>query len=157
MGQIVGLFNEGKNTHGFLDTGGSFTQIDVPGAVGYTLIHDINNMGQIVGDFSDGTNTHGFLNTDGNFTQIDPPGGGAVLTNAFGINNAGQIVGFFERPAGCDHGFLMTPVPEAIPEPATLTLLGSGILILGSFSMMRHRKTRWHRAIEGAASRHIAG
>ena len=39
-----------------------------------------------------------------------------------------------------------------VPEPATLTLLGSGILILGSFSMMRLRKTRWHRATESAAA-----
>src|SRR4051794_16662368 len=32
-GQIVGFFSDSTGGHGFLDTGGSFTLIDVPGAV----------------------------------------------------------------------------------------------------------------------------
>ena len=39
------------------------------------------------------------------FTQIDVPG--ATVTNAFGINNAGQIVGTFLNSTGA-HGFLDT-------------------------------------------------
>ncbi len=39
------------------------------------------------------------------FTQFDVPFPGAVSTEAFGINNAGQIVGVFTEP-GALHGFL---------------------------------------------------
>ena len=39
------------------------------------------------------------------FTQIDVPG--ATLTNALGVNNAGQIVGIFANSTGL-HGFLDT-------------------------------------------------
>jgi hypothetical protein len=33
-GQTVGAFSDATGGHGFVDTGGSFTAIDVPGAVG---------------------------------------------------------------------------------------------------------------------------
>jgi uncharacterized membrane protein len=48
-----------------LDTGGTFTTIDVPGASGSfgTQAYGINNSGQIVGSFQDATGVHGFLGT----------------------------------------------------------------------------------------------
>jgi uncharacterized membrane protein len=72
-GQIVGWFGDTglgqqctdrnkKPTHGFLESGGIFTTIDVPGAT-QTCAYGINDLGQIVGSFSDGTGTHGFLGT----------------------------------------------------------------------------------------------
>jgi hypothetical protein len=91
--------------HGFLDTGGSFTQIDVPGAI-FTGASGINGAGQIVGFFyGNDTVSHGFLDTGGSFTQIDVPG--ATTTSPFGINGAGQIVGAFSTITG-GHGFLDT-------------------------------------------------
>jgi uncharacterized membrane protein len=84
--------------HGFLDSGGAFTQIDVPGA-SYTYASGINNAGQIVGNSSFGA----FLDTGGSFTQINVPG--ATSTEALGINGAGQIVGDFIDSKG-QHGFL---------------------------------------------------
>ncbi len=104
-GQIVGNFGFGTNaadSHGFLDTGGSFTQLDVPGGFG-TAARGINEAGQIVGDFQDSTTMHGFLEVGGSFTTIDVPG--ARSTSAQGINDAGQIVGYFIDSTG-DHGFL---------------------------------------------------
>jgi len=93
-GQIVGSFAGGGFTnHGFLDTGGSFTQIDVPGVPGDTAALDINNVGQIVGGFGDSTGGHGFVDTAGSFTAFDVPG--AQSTDASGINDAGLIVGTF--------------------------------------------------------------
>ncbi len=56
LGQLCG---PKKPTHGFLDSGGSFTTIDVPGAT-QTCAYGINDLGQIVGLFSDTTGTHGF-------------------------------------------------------------------------------------------------
>src|SRR4029077_5937652 len=86
-GQIVGSFFDAGNTktHGFLDTGGSFTTIDVPGATN-TNAYGINNSGQIVGWFRDGLGDHVFLDTGGSFTTINAPG--ATSTYAYGINDS---------------------------------------------------------------------
>jgi hypothetical protein len=95
------------NRHGYLDTGGSFTQIDVPGAIG-TEAFGINDAGQIVGRFDTGSpvsfSGHGYLDTGGSFTQIDVPG--AVITQALGINDAGQIVVFCAVPKALKQGIL---------------------------------------------------
>jgi probable HAF family extracellular repeat protein len=73
-GEIVGAFNDAANhTHGFLDTGGSFTKFDVPGITSNTEAFGINDLGQIVGQFNDVMGVHGFLDTGGSFTQIDAP------------------------------------------------------------------------------------
>ena len=57
-----GILFDSSRGHGFLDTGGIFTTIDVPGATS-TSAFGINDSGQIVGSFYDGTTTHGFLAT----------------------------------------------------------------------------------------------
>jgi hypothetical protein len=44
------------------------------------------------------------------FTTIDVPGANGI-TAASGINNSGQIVGYFQDATG-EHGFLASPVPE---------------------------------------------
>lgn len=109
-GQIVGTFD--TCSHGFLLSGGTFTQIDVPGAIS-TSARGINNSGQIVGLMGDvvcnGAN-HGFLrSSDGGYTTIDVPG--ATYTVAYGINDSGQIVGTFTVDPGGGggvHGFLLS-------------------------------------------------
>src|SRR5262249_14780839 len=118
--------------HGFVDIGGSFTQIDVPGGT-FTEAFGINDAGQIVGRFRNSTGQlSGFLNAAGSFTQIDVPG--AIDTEAFGINDAGQIVGSFQAGAGTPkHGFMATSV-SAVPGPVAgaglpgLILAGGGLL-----------------------------
>ena len=52
----------------------------------------------------------------------------AISTEAFGINDLGQIVGGYTDAAGARHGFLATPGP--VPEPSTLLLLTVGTLLL---------------------------
>ena len=108
--QIVGYFSDASGTHGFLDTGGSFTSIDVPGASfqgqATTEAFGINDLGQIIGGFFDPQgDTHGFLDTQGSFTSIDIAG--ASATAAYGINDAGHVVGGFVNSTG-EHGFLET-------------------------------------------------
>jgi probable HAF family extracellular repeat protein len=94
-GQIVGSFVDNTGTHAFLLTQGVFSAFDVPGAGtvngAATRAHGINAAGQIVGDFDSSTGTHGFINDNGTFTILDFPN--AYLTQAFGINDAGDIVG----------------------------------------------------------------
>jgi probable HAF family extracellular repeat protein len=62
VGAIVGGYTASGNTdHGFLWQGGTFTTLDVPGAVS-TFASDINDAGAIVGGYTASGNTvHGFV------------------------------------------------------------------------------------------------
>lgn len=96
-GDLVGSYTDaGGNTHGFLLQDENFTTIDFPGAT-FTDSFAINDEGQIVGIYlsADG-GVHGFLLDQGQFTSIDqnPANFTPPLTEVFGINNRGQIVGF---------------------------------------------------------------
>jgi probable HAF family extracellular repeat protein len=50
LGQIVGSFTDSSGTHGFLDTNGLITVIDL-GFGGDTMANGISNAGQIVGSY----------------------------------------------------------------------------------------------------------
>jgi probable HAF family extracellular repeat protein len=91
-GQVVGFYNDARGARGFLYTAGTFTPIDVPGAL-RTDAYGINATGQVVGLYvpTGGGNIRGFLYSGGAFTLLDVPG--AVLTEAYGVNAAGQVVG----------------------------------------------------------------
>lgn len=107
-GQIVGLFDDGTGTHGFLYNAGTSTTIDVPGAQ-FTAAFGINDGGDIVGEFASASGDHGFLYRAGTFTTIDVPG--ALGTVPRGINNAGQISGSYftlrlPNQGAVEHGFL---------------------------------------------------
>jgi probable HAF family extracellular repeat protein len=104
-----------------------FAKRNHPFATGYQAFIGTQPFGindAMVGAFSDSTGGHGFLDIAGSFTTIDVPGAG--FTSAQGINDAGQIVGFFESSFAVDHGFLATPVPE----PSGLAILGVGLIAL---------------------------
>jgi probable HAF family extracellular repeat protein len=117
-GEIIGYYDDpGFAGEGaFLrDRDGTFTDIRYPGA-SYTFVHGINDHGRIVGTYlepgaspnPDGTvprNTvHGFVWEDGRFTSFDVRG--SVYTQAFGINDRGDIVGGYYDASGRQHGFL---------------------------------------------------
>jgi probable HAF family extracellular repeat protein len=113
LGQIVGRYVNPAGVgsaygDAFLDSGGTFTKIAVPGAtIGTTEALGINDTGQIVGDYVSGPLSGpaiGFLYSGGQFTNIEFPG--AISTGATGINNAGQIVGSFSDTNNIAHGFL---------------------------------------------------
>ena len=62
-GQIVGTYTDAlNNAHGFLATGGVFSDLDVPGADA-TTCWGINNAGSIVGNYATGSLRLGFLAT----------------------------------------------------------------------------------------------
>jgi uncharacterized membrane protein len=106
-GQMVGQYFDSNNlSHGFLFTGKIVTQIDVPGAKGWTEASDISDSGVIVGNFLDRKgHQHGFEDKNGTFTGIDYPG--AQSTFAIGINGSGEIVGIYTDSSVQTHGFLL--------------------------------------------------
>jgi uncharacterized membrane protein len=110
-GDIVGVYTtNGFNSHGFLLRNGTFTTIDVPGAVfpepptsGGTVATAINPQGDIVGYYNDSTGTfRGFLLSGGTFTTINVPG--SALTVLLGINARGDIVGQYVDSSNPNEG-----------------------------------------------------
>lgn len=76
------------DTCGFLDSGGTYTTLSVPGSI-YTEPTGINAAGEIVGEYGGtGGAFQGFLYSGGTYTSLPS---GYIPS---GINNAGQIVGY---------------------------------------------------------------
>jgi len=135
LGEIVGTFTDARGEHGFLYQNGTFTTIDVPGATA-TSANGINNASELVGTYT-GTHsvTRGFRYAGGVFSDVpnllsmgindagQMVGGGAVSTIEVpgavgktyptGIDNAGQIAGFYFDAGGLVHGFLATPIAQS--------------------------------------------
>lgn len=99
-GDIVGDFDDIHGTHGYRYHRGTFTVIDVPGAYS-TQAFGINGSGDVVGiaAFPGVGGESGFvLSRDGTYTILRNSAGssaGDLVTVASGINNVGQVVGYF--------------------------------------------------------------
>jgi len=113
-GEIVGEYGDDSGWHGFLLSGGTYTSFDFSGGATETWANAINDSGNIVGFYclteecvGDLSGAQGFLLSGGTFTTIAVPG--EVYTQALGINNKGQIVGFYQDAAGLIGSFLATP------------------------------------------------
>ena len=90
----------------------------------------MNNAGDVVGDYVDsGGVMHGFIFDGVSFKSFDVLGSTATTIN--GINDDGQIVGFFTDADNNTIGFEGNPI--ATPEPRTSALLGLAILAIGLF------------------------
>src|SRR5262249_53491629 len=139
-GQIVGDSSTGSGPeHGFVKIGGTYTTLDDPlagqGSGQGTFARGINSSGQIVGFYVDsGDTAHGFLYGGGVYTTIDDPSAGHGQdprgnrgTFATGINDAGQIVGYYRDDTfnlSQTHGFLYTTTPNpAPPAPTTADII----------------------------------
>jgi uncharacterized membrane protein len=126
-GEIVGYYYDSSyKIHGFLLTSAGYSTIDYPSAY-VTQANGINDAGEIVGFYvlsGSMSITHGFLLTSEGYSTIDYLG--ATSTIAYGINDAGAIVGRYLDSSGA-HGFLIT---TTAPVPASMLLLGSGLLAL---------------------------
>jgi probable HAF family extracellular repeat protein len=120
-GQIVGHMQDETGGHGYVGTNGSFRLLDIPG--GSFQPKAINNTGQIVGQGSPGS----MLYNNGVFTRINVPGSFATLAN--GINDAGQIVGYYfvggEPGPFLQHGFVLeNGVYTTIDVPGSIGATG---------------------------------
>jgi hypothetical protein len=109
LGQIVGAFTNGSGTFGFLDSGGTFTTIGVPGALQQPLgigtgAVGINSAGEIVGVWSAPPSgiAQGFTYSGGSFTNTNISDstsslGGVAGTSLNGINDSGLVSGYVTK------------------------------------------------------------
>jgi hypothetical protein len=147
-GLVVGFYlgNDGQ-VHGFTvqapgSPGGSVTPTAVtdptiptfpqePGATFvFSQILGINDSGLASGYYGDSTTSqHGYLyNTlTKSYTFLDNPSAqfhnGVEITQITGITNTGELTGFYSDANGVFHSF----VAAAVPEPASVVLMGLGV------------------------------
>jgi uncharacterized membrane protein len=90
--------------HGFVLSGGTFTDFNIPGALQTTLL-SINDPGDFTGDFDDGSGIfQAWFSKGGTITSFSIPG--ALSTFAYETNNNKKlVVGYYIDDAGILHGY----------------------------------------------------
>ena len=120
--------------HGFLKlAGGAFHKIAVPGAAS-TIAFGVNDNDTVVGVYTDGPGStgtpHGFIWRIGGSltTKVDDPNGiGTTTLN--GINNEGDIVGFYGDSTA--HRTASSPSPPSNQVPGPSDVARRGVTLLG--------------------------
>jgi hypothetical protein len=114
-GAVAGFYTAARGgvTDAFLKlASGRFIKLAYPGAA-VTKAFGVSDSDEVVGAYTAGTGkkarTHGFTWTPGQgFTTVDDPHGvGATVVN--GVNNAGDLVGFYADGKGSNDGMLAVP------------------------------------------------
>jgi uncharacterized membrane protein len=133
-GTVVGMYVDGGGaTRGYVYNGTGFVPLNVPGAT-TTVATGIDANGDIVGYYTDGGGTHGFVDLGGTpYTVNDPNAPAGGTTEILGINDQGKFVGFYIDGSNNVIGF----EASVVPEPATLTLFGMGVLGLATLRRRR--------------------
>lgn len=119
-GVIAGYyFDTSMNSHGFTWNKGTITTIDYGNGYPNTYLSGINDSGVIVGGY--GTNMtigsisypweHGFLYSSGTFSTFDAPFGDVQVTQPWGMNNNGEVVGGYVDSQGMLYGFYAKATP----------------------------------------------
>lgn len=106
-GVIVGdSATANQENHAFIYQNGVMTDLGVPGSLSHG--NGINNQNQIVGTYfvpgGSPFQPHAFIYHQGTFTDLGTLGGGSSY--AYGINDAGQIVGTSDAGSGVGNAFV---------------------------------------------------
>jgi probable HAF family extracellular repeat protein len=138
-GQIAGTYlDDDFVVHNVVyDVDGEFTEFPtVPGAFFSDPIA-VNDRGQVVGSYSERDRpakypTHGYAYADGAYTVLDFPGAAGTDffqgTRAQGVNNAGQVVGFYDARDSSVRGFVYARgVYTAVDVPGAANTYAYGI------------------------------
>jgi hypothetical protein len=126
--QVCGFWTDAKgNNHGFFGVLGQtlYTfNVTIPGVtVTSTSPFGCTNQGEIVGSFTDGNgNVHGFIFVGSRFFQFDATGSsqipafGVMGTFINGVNDQGDIVGFFSDGSKVNGFVNFAPTPDQDAE-----------------------------------------
>ncbi len=166
-GEVVGRYRTNgqpaNQTRGFIRRAdGTFEPFDYPG-VASTAISDINNLGHMVGETrSDLTSfglTRGFVHTNGVSAEIHFPG--AVLSRAYGINDAGDIVGQYQLEDSVNRPFLLrngsyseivpTGSPDGLVSALAFNISDNG-MVLGTYRNTNNVTKTWVMSASGTFS-----
>jgi hypothetical protein len=143
---VSGFYTTSTATLGFLEVGGTFHSLSDPNGTD-TMVFGLNNKGEAVGSFVDTSGeTQGFLydwltNT---WRTISDPSASATAafcvngTTVNGINDLGQLVGFYSDGTNVN-GMLVT---GAVPEPSTWAMILLGFFGLGYAGYRESREGR---------------
>ena len=112
-GQITGLaYTANGSGHAFITSGTKLIDLGTfAGSTSTTWGFGINNLGVVVGQSTFQNTYHAFVFSGGKIKDLNkqiPAGSGWTLTEADGINDAGQIVGMGLKN-GQQHAYLLTP------------------------------------------------
>jgi PEP-CTERM motif len=166
LNKVVGFYvGADGQTHGFqlsapltpntTLTGSAISDPVIPtvaGEPGATFVFSqplgINDNGIAVGYYGDSTTSqHGFLyNTNnGQYSFLDDPSmafsnGGVEVTQITGINDAGEITGFYSDANGTFHGFVADIPTASVPEPSTWAMMILGFAGIGFMAYRRKSK-----------------
>ena len=140
LGEMAGNYGPPDfpaHSRGYLYRDGAFTFLDFPGAAS-TFAPKLNVLGQLVGRWVDAAGVnHGYFYEGGVYRSYDV---GSLGTSGFGVNDAGQVAGWYQDAAGF-HGYLSTVAAVTAPEPATLVLTAAGLCGLALAARRRARRT----------------
>jgi hypothetical protein len=137
QGQIVGSYTSGGRQYAFINNGGTYSTLSLPGTS--NVAWGINDNGQVVGRYDN----HGYIynTTDSSTTTINVPS--SVTTTVYGINDAGQVSGFYNN--GSNFGFMYDKNSNSwtylIKEGTTQTLafgINEAGTIVGNYTMGGH-------------------
>jgi uncharacterized membrane protein len=129
LGQVVGFCSDIAGTHGFVNTGGMYTYVNLPGST-FTIAYDINNNGQLL--LFDNEHGASFLESAGQLSPISAPG--IYSTGALGLNDHGQIVGANGYSGFLDTGGVFTPISFPGAWSTVATAINNSGIIVGTYS-----------------------
>ena len=103
----------------------TFTSLDFPGGT-LTTARGINNQGEIVGAYRITPPRHAMLIHAGNYIPLAPTSIlGTHFSEAFKMNDSGEVVGEFNGDDGFTHGYLLNGGNWISPAPVTQSRLDS--------------------------------
>ncbi|WP_394762463.1 PEPxxWA-CTERM sorting domain-containing protein [Phenylobacterium sp.] len=137
-GTVAGWAIIGGFAQGFIFSGGTYTLFTDPAGVGgSTYFEDINNNGLVAGEWTgaDGfAHAFQFDSVANIFTDIVVAG--ATSSQAFGLNDAGDVVITTDISTGAPNNFVYNNA--GVPEPATWAMMLTGFFGLGA--VLRRRR-----------------
>jgi probable HAF family extracellular repeat protein len=124
--QIVGSAS-GHAVLGFSDTpSGFWTDIGALTGNYYSDAVGINDAGQVIGSYQANGAFHAFI-TNASATELTDLGTlGGLGSQALGINNIGQVVGWANTENGAQHAFITGPNGEGMTDLNSLVHLSEG-------------------------------